>query len=53
MFKFIKELLFTILIVSFCAFAILDSAQKEEDLVKKHCSGLTGYEYGQCQASIY
>lgn len=32
---------------------ILACAQAEDELVQKHCSGLSGYEYGACQASIY
>ena len=32
---------------------ILTCAARKEELVQKHCSGLTGYEYVVCQASIY
>ena len=32
---------------------IVTCAEHEDRLVDKHCSGLTGYEYGACQASIY
>lgn len=35
------------------AFAVVTCAAHEDQLVKEHCSGLTGYEYGTCQASIY
>ena len=52
MFNF-KEFVALLLLTSFFVFGMIYSAQKEEELVKQHCSGLTGYEYGQCQASIY
>ena len=32
---------------------IVSCAEHEDRLVEKHCSGLTGYEYGACQSSIY
>lgn len=53
MFNFVKELLAVLLITAFFVYGIMYSAQKEDELVRTHCSGLSGYEYGQCQASIY
>lgn len=35
------------------ALTVVTCAEREDQLVKEHCSGLTGYEYGTCQASIY
>ena len=52
MFNF-KEFIGTLLLVAIFCFLIFGCAQKEDELVSKHCSGLSGYEYGQCQASIY
>jgi len=52
----LKEFMNALLVVALfflMGWMVLDCAKQEEDLVKKHCSGLTGYEYGQCQASIY
>lgn len=52
----LKEIFNTLLVMALfllMGFMILDCAKKEEELVKTHCSHLTGYEYGQCMASIY
>lgn len=35
------------------ALMVVTCAEREDRLVDKHCGHLTGYEYGQCQASIY
>ena len=35
------------------ALIVVTCAEHEDQLVKEHCSGLTGYEYSACQASIY
>lgn len=48
-----KELFASILIAFGFSFAVITCAAHEEQLVNKHCGHLTGYEYGQCQASIY
>lgn len=50
--EFIKCLL-AVAVFFLIGYMVLDCAEKEDELVKKHCSGLTGYEYGQCQAIIY
>ena len=34
-----------------CMFA--HGLEKEQELIDKHCAGLSGYEYGKCQAGIY
>ncbi len=47
--EFIAGALLTLVMVS----AIFFSMVQEDNLVEKHCAGLSGYEYGQCQASIY
>lgn len=52
MFNF-KEFIGTVLILVLFCFLIVSCTKKEEELVQKHCAGLTGYAYGQCQASIY
>ena len=48
-----KELFASMLIVIVFALTVVTCAEHEDQLVKEHCSGLTGYEYGQCQASLY
>lgn len=35
------------------ALMVISCTESEDQLVKEHCAGLTGYEYGTCQASIY
>lgn len=35
------------------AYTIISCMNTEDELVNKYCSGLSGYEYGQCQAQIY
>ena len=49
----LKEFIGMVLIVALFCVMILLCAEKEEELIKTHCSHLTGYEYGQCVASIY
>lgn len=48
-----RELLAGSLVGILMAFIILSCAAKEDELVNKYCSGLSGYEYGQCQMTIY
>lgn len=48
-----KEFLGIFILVMFFSFLFFGSLQKEEQLIKKHCAGLQGYEFGQCAASIY
>ncbi len=48
-----KELFASLLLGILFSMAIISCAEHEDRLVDKHCSGLTGYEYGACQASIY
>lgn len=48
-----KELIAGLLFGILCVGMILQCAEAENGLVNKHCSGLSGYEYGVCQASIY
>ena len=48
-----KELFASMIIGLLFGLMITTCAEHEDRLVEKHCSGLTGYEYGACQASIY
>ncbi len=49
----LKEIIAGLLFGLLFSFMILGCAEKEQKLIDNHCSGLTGYQYGQCQASIY
>lgn len=48
-----KELFASMLIAIVFTLMAISCAEREDQLVKEHCSGLTGYEYGTCQVSIY
>lgn len=48
-----KELFASMLIAIVFTLMVISCAEHEDQLVKEHCSGLSGYEYGICQASIY
>ena len=48
-----KELFASMLIAIVFTLMVISCAECEDQLIKEHCSGLTGYEYGTCQASIY
>ena len=48
-----RDMILGAIFVIALALAVISCAECEEQLVKEHCSGLTGYEYGACQASIY
>lgn len=49
----ISKTILSVLIGLLFAYAIISCINAEDALVDKYCSGLSGYEYGQCQASIY
>lgn len=48
-----KETLVSILLGLLFGWMIVSCAAAEDRLVEEHCSGLSGYAYGECQASIY
>lgn len=48
-----KEILASMLFAIVFTLMVISCAAREDQLVKEHCSGLSGYEYGACQASIY
>lgn len=48
-----KEIITSIIFGLIFGWMILSCMAAEDALVDKYCSGLSGYEYGQCQAQIY
>ena len=48
-----KELFASMLFAIVFTFMVISCAAHEDRLVEEYCSGLSGYEYGACQASIY
>jgi len=50
--EMIKEVIISLVIGALFGLMIVLCAQKEDRLIQTHCSHLTGYEYGQCQASL-
>lgn len=48
-----KELFASMLVTIVFTLMVVTCTEHEDQLVNKHCGHLTGYEYGQCQASIY
>ena len=48
-----RDMILGAIFVIALALMVATCAEHEDQLVKTHCSGLTGYEYGACQASIY
>ena len=48
-----KELLASLFIGILFSMMVIACAEREDQLVNKHCGHLTGYEHGVCQASIY
>lgn len=48
-----RDIIIGILLGIIFSYLIITSIKLEDDLVDKYCSGLSGYEYGQCQAQIY
>ena len=48
-----KETILGLLLGLIFGWMILSCMAAEDALVDKYCSGLSGYEYGKCQAEIY
>lgn len=48
-----KEFLIMMAMAIIFGWMFAHSLEKEQELIDKHCKGLSGYEYGECQASIY
>lgn len=49
----LKEIIAGLVVGILFSGMILGCAEREQKLIKEHCSNLTGYEYGQCQTNIY
>lgn len=47
-----KEFLVSLVLGLLFSLAISSGIAAEDNLIEQQCSGLSGYEYGVCQASI-